>query len=297
VAANRKNREGWALKYENPQIREGINVTQESALKELLIIGGGIVAVVAAVVFTLGLAAGAIAGWIPFEYEKQIVAGYPRPPVTNAAVNEYLQELASELAEAQGLPPEMTITVHYLDADTVNAYATLGGNIILYRGLLERLPNENALAMVISHEIAHVRLRHPIVSLGRGVVVGLALAAMTGMAGNDVAGAALGTAGLLTSLTFSRGQEDDADAAGLGAVAQRYGHVSGAEELFEVFLAMEKEKGTRMPQFLNTHPNTDMRILNIRDMARERGWAIDRAVTPLPDEFLAALRNGAVQEK
>ena len=65
--------------------------------------------------------------------------------------------------------------MHYDDDAVVNAFATLGGHIVVYQGLLEAVPDENALAMVLAHEIAHVRHRHPIVGLSRSAALGFAL--------------------------------------------------------------------------------------------------------------------------
>ena len=64
--------------------------------------------------------------------------------------------------------------MHYDASDTVNAFATLGGHVVIYRGLLEKLPNENVVAMVVAHEIAHIKHRDPVAALGRGVAITLA---------------------------------------------------------------------------------------------------------------------------
>lgn len=270
------------MKYANPIIPEGINVSGENPLKELALLGGGVLLAIGAVVFALSLIAGSFARLIPFEFELELVQDFPAPETKSAAVEKYLQTLADRLAAAQGLDDDMPVTVHYMDDATINAFATFGGRMFLHRGLLERIPNENSLAMVISHEIAHIKHRHPIMSLGRGVVVGLALAAIFNVSGNDLAVKVLGEAGFLTALSFSREQEQQADETALATLEQIYGHVSGAEELFRIFLDLEKGSLVRVPQFFNTHPDTTRRIQNIRAIVREAGWAADRPVTPLP---------------
>ena len=85
----------------------------------------------------------------------------------------------------------MAVTVHYDPAGTVNAFATAGGNLVFYRGLLERMPHENALAMVVAHEIAHVLHRDPLAALGGGVASTVALLVLTGNAGSRAASEAL----------------------------------------------------------------------------------------------------------
>ena len=55
-----------------------------------------------------------------------------------------------------------TASVHVFisSSNEVNAFATVGGHLIVNRGLLRDCRNESELAGVLSHEIAHIQLRH-----------------------------------------------------------------------------------------------------------------------------------------
>jgi beta-barrel assembly-enhancing protease len=278
------------VKYSNPKIPEGINISPEHPLKEFAVLAGGILAVLAIAAFCLSLLADQIARRIPFAYEKSLASEYEASLPEPRDNTKYLQSLANRLTPNMAIPEDMSITVHYVDEDIINAYATIGGHVIIYRGLVERLSNENALAMVLAHEIAHVKYRHPIRSLGRGVVVGLALAVLTGISGNDLVGTALGDAGLLTLLTFSREQEREADRTGLEAVEKLYGHVSGSLDLYRVLLNTGKQKYVRLPAFLSTHPLTKDRIQELEAFIKENGW--DRqAPTKMLSAPLSELRG------
>ncbi len=200
-------------------------------------------------------------------------------------VQAYLQRLADDMAVAMELPDGMTITVHYVEGEAVNALATLGGHIVIYRGLLEAVEDENALAMVVAHEVAHIKHRDPIVALGRGVLVGTALAVVSGASGNEAAGRLLGEASLLTGLSFSREQESAADREALAALAKHYGHVGGATAIFERFRRDEREQGFSMPELFSTHPGSGDRIVELRALAAGNGWPQDGKRKPLP-EFL-----------
>ena len=273
------------MEYSNPEIPEGINTSKEHPLKEFALLLGGLLGLVVLVVTGLALSAEYLAGKIPFETEQQLAASIPLeaealPPAAAAAgtrLREYLQGLADALAEAEHLPPGMTVTVHYLPGDTVNAFATLGGNLMFYRGLLEKMPDENTLAMVMAHEIAHIKLRHPVRSLGRGVVVGIALSMVSAAVGDSVIENMLGDSGLLTMLHFSRQQESAADATG-----------TGAGRLFEL---LEATHGTaRPPAFFSTHPVSADRVQALQALAAARGWPAGKT-RPLPagfPEWLAA---------
>ena len=141
-----------------------------------------VAALTLALVLVLSLLASWLVKFVPFSVEQQlaqqVITQLPAQQQTDKhqQIQTYLQQLADRLVANAPLPEGMSITVHYVDDDTVNAAATLGGHVLMFRGLLERLPNENALAMVMAHEIAHVRHRDPMMSLGRGVVVATALA-------------------------------------------------------------------------------------------------------------------------
>lgn len=280
------------MQYENPKIPEGINVSSEHPLKEFAQLLIGTVVVVTILVAGLALLAEKLVHYIPFEMEKEIAAQYPGKLPARTPVTDYLQTLADQLAAAQDLPASMRITVHYVDDNTVNALATLGGNVVFFRGLVEKLPNENSLAMVMAHEIAHIKHRHPTIALGRGVVVGLALTALTNLSGSGLAGNVLSDAGLLTVLSFNREQEAEADRSALAALARHYGHASGADTFFVTMQELPAHKSREnIPTFLSTHPATKDRIDRLRALAQQNGWAMDRPTVPLPGVIQSQLRK------
>jgi len=280
--------------YRNPPLPEGINNSETRPLREFLWLTGGVLGLLVLGVTALALAAQWLAPRIPFAYEVGIAAPFVESlkEETGSAdprVEAYLQGIADRLAPAMGLGDSMPIRVHYSPDETVNAMATIGGHLVVYRGLIERLQSENALAMVMGHEIAHVLHRDPIVSLGRGVVVGVALAALAGVSSSDVASQVLGEAGLLTNLSFSREQERRADSAGLGALAGVYGHAAGALDLYRTLGVGETPGSMLHLDFFDTHPDTGRRLKAIEEEARAHGWSLEAAPTPLPDWLRPAL--------
>jgi Zn-dependent protease with chaperone function len=294
--------------YRNPRLPEGVNNSETRPLRDFLWLSGGVIGGLAALMVLLGLAASWIAGRIPFEYERGVAeplvaslvesgeAGWPDAEQDGAAerIRAYLQGLADRLAPAMDLPQGMSVTVHYSGEDTVNAFATLGGHLLVYRGLMETLPHENALAMVMGHEIAHVLHRDPIVSLGRGVVVATAMGALAGVSSSDIATGVIGQTGLLTQMHFSRDQERDADRAGMAALAAVYGHANGALDLFTALARAEAAHGgSGGLEFFQTHPATPKRIAALRDLAAERGWPLTGETTPYPDWLAPALEATA----
>lgn len=278
------------MEYSNPEIPEGINYSKTHPLKEFVLLTAGVFGVLLIAVLLLGVFADHFAQYIPYRVEKNFHLMVPDKDDGPPALHAYLDKLADRIAAAESLPAGMAITVHYVDSDVVNAYATLGGHIVLYRGLLEKLKHENALAMVMAHEIAHVKYRHVIRSLGSGLVIGIALSMIDSSLGNAVAGDVLNQTGQIGMLKFSRVHEQQADDAGLEALQRIYGQVAGAEE---VFVAIKKEERAGfVPIFLRTHPDTDARIRHIRELEQRRGQ-LPLKLEPLPASFTSWLHAPA----
>lgn len=268
------------MEYSNPKIPEGINASEEHPLKEFAVLTAGALGLVVIVVLALGFLADKLAHHIPFSVEQKISLPAIESEVTNGEMERYLRSLTQRITRVMGLPEEMTITVHYSDSEMVNAFATLGGHVVMFRGLLEKLPHENALAMVLAHEVAHVKYRHPVRSLGRGVAIGLALAVISSGAGNEVIGNILGETGYVTALKFSRDHEREADEAALLVLEKMYGHVEGADALFHVL--EEGNPGKMQYEFFSTHPLSENRIRRIQQRKLE-GAASE--ISQLPEGF------------
>jgi len=279
------------VRYENPVLPEEVNYTRENPLRELVILLAGALALLVALVVVLALLAEVLARQVPFEQEQrwaqsigQSFSGEPLD-ARQAAARDRLQQMVDRIARMQSLPPGMTLTVHLVDDDMVNAFATLGGHLVIMRGLLEAMPHENALVTVLAHEVAHIRHRDPLVALGRGVAVMTALGALTGFGDGGLAASQVQQAGVLTMLSFNRDQEREADAEALRTLQAWYGHTTGAADLFAVLA--RQYAGREPPAFFNSHPATGERIATMQ-RAQTPG-----DVLPLPPEIRALQTPGA----
>ncbi len=274
------------MTYENPEIPEGINDSDRLPLANFLRLGAGALALAVLAGALLIVLADRLTPLVPFRYEAAATRGLFEAQGTEGPIEPYLRQLGARLAGAQGLPAGMRVTLHYDPAPVVNAFATLGGHVMVYQGLLEATADENALAMVIAHEIAHVRHRHPIAAAGRSAALGFLLLLLGADGGGELIQSAVSRGGTLTMLSFSRAQEAQADATALETLQRAYGHVAGAEDFFRRML---RESARREPpRFLSSHPLTAERIEALGAAAGQRGWARDGARTPFP----AAVRDG-----
>lgn len=271
------------MKFENPEIEEGINVSKEHPLKEFWQLSITILSIVLVTFITITLLASFFAKKIPFSYEKKMVEHIDLLKVEASPQQARLQTLADRLARHMDLPDGMAITVHYSDKDVVNAFATLGGNVYFFKGLIERLQSENALAMVMAHEIAHIKHRHPIVAMGKGLTFATLMGSIVGASGSKAGEALIGQSLNIGLLKFSRDQESQSDFTAANAVQAEYGNIAGAEELFEVFSSISE--GSEVPEILSSHPHTKGRWLILKNQASLHNWAPVGKLTPLEFTF------------
>lgn len=239
------------MRLENRLPDESVNYSIEHPLKEFAWLLAAVVGSILALAIVVGLMAGEIAARLPYRYE-QIASARMFPadklkqtlrPGDDIARERALAAFAERLVPHLPLPEGMSVQIHYQAGDVVNAYATLGGHIVIHAGLLRQLRDENALAMVLAHEMAHAALRHPVRSLGRGLALGVILTAF-GIGDGGIAMRQLaGLAGDLPLLKFSRDQERAADALALAALAGLYGHVGGAHDTFKALAAAQPTDG------------------------------------------------------
>ena len=284
------------MEYQNPKLPEN-NVSKEHPLKEFSTLLIGTLVLVVVISITLSIAGSWLAGLIPYSAEKKIASIYD---VSSHSDNEqhtkiatYLQQLADKISIAQELPDEIKIKIHYMDSPTMNAFATLGGNVFMFRGLLEKLPNENTLVTLLGHEIAHVKYRHPIKSFGGGIAVAIAMTTIGSSADTTI----LGDAGLLSTLQFSRKMETQSDLEAMHNLQSMYGHLNGGAELFKIFREARGidadtnnssdsiDKITKLNEFFSTHPLDEKRINSFKETASKQGWSEKGQLTPLPDFF------------
>ena len=137
-------------------------------------------------------------------------------------------------------------------SDQVNAFALPGKKVGVYEGLLRYAVNQDQVAAVIGHELAHVTARHGNERMSGAALSKLGLS-LTGLGSSAVANLFL-QYGVL--LPYGRTQETEADLIGLYYMA-RAGFDPG--ESVPLWENMGKG-GQNIPQFLSTHPSAANRI-------------------------------------
>ncbi len=155
------------------------------------------------------------------------------------------------------------------DPKSVNAFCLPGGRVAVYTGILPITKDEEGLAVVMSHEVAHALAHHGAERMSQGALVNLGGAALQiGMAKKDPAiqQQVLSAFGLGANvgvlLPFSRSHESEADHIGLILMAKAGYDPRAAVPFWE---RMKAQGGQKPPEFLSTHPSDDTRIQKIRE--------------------------------
>ena len=153
------------------------------------------------------------------------------------------------------------------DKDVKNAWCMPGGKMAVYTGILEIANNENALAALMGHEIAHAVARHGSERASQGVLLDIGTMALEQIIiGRPITGDTkrlydyFTTFGLM--LPFSRSHETEADY--LGIVFMHFAAYD-MNEAYKMWERMQKlNSKNRTPEFLSTHPSSKSRIENIK---------------------------------
>ena len=155
------------------------------------------------------------------------------------------------------------------DPKQVNAFATPGGYLYVYTGLLMAADNEAQLAGVWGHESGHVVARHSarqmVDAMGLETVIGMAL----GQNPNQVAQLAATLAAKGALLSYSRQDETEADEYGARYSAQAGYDPHGIIQFFQKLQKMEGEQPA-FAKYLSDHPATADRISHLEQYISEK---------------------------
>ena len=164
-----------------------------------------------------------------------------------------------------------------VESKDINAFAVPGGNMFIFTGLLDKIQSSDELAAVTGHEMGHVYKEHWARSVANQQKRQLGIAVLLGLArANKSWQEIAGVGDTLITLKFSRGEEDQADAAGLENMVAASFDPRGMLDLFDTLQQATGNKGG-LPDFLSDHPLTKDRIRHTRER-------IDRLQSPPKEE-------------
>jgi len=154
-----------------------------------------------------------------------------------------------------------------VDDKQINAFCLPGGKVVVYTGILNLAQNDDQLATVMSHEVAHALARHGAERMSHQKIsntiqgLGNALIGASAPEYINAFNIAYGYGTKLgVMLPYSRSHEHEADEIGVHLMKKAGYNINEAVKFWE---NMKKVKGKSQPEFLSTHPSDDNRIKKI----------------------------------
>ncbi len=252
------------------------------------------------VLVSLGLAADASAWSAPeeaalgrrFALEMRVRA----PLIDDADVTAYVRQLGQRIVRQLG---EQPFSYHFavVRDPNVNAFAVPGGYVYLHAGLLTLAANDDEVAGVLGHEVAHVHAHH--LARQQEATQALSYASLLGALLSVIQpalGAGAMAANAAVQLQYQRQFEQEADFLG-----SRYMQAAGFAPagMLDFFQKLDERQrhsvAAEIPAYLQSHPLTQERLTNLEAVLRQRQWEgparPDRSLALQRVQLLVSLRG------
>ena len=209
----------------------------------------------------------------------------------------YVNKVGKKILSA--MPPQpFTYHFYVIREDVYNAFATPAGHIFINSGLFAAMEDENELAGILGHEIAHVVCRHISQKIERqkkmqlATLAGLAAGLFLGVGGAGTAAEALTIGSMAAAqsaeLAFSREDETQADELGLQYLSKAGYSGDGLVEMLKKIRSMEWFSSTDVPTYLRTHPASEERLIMLSSRLDNQAKADRSAKGWYNTEFMMA---------
>jgi len=182
------------------------------------------------------------------------------------AVEEYM-EMNGLSDQLQGFEWEFNL----IDADVVNAWAMPGGKVAFYTGIMSICKDENGIAVVMGHEVAHAIANHGRERMSTGLLANIGLSSVSLAMGQNptltqrIFMQSIGMGTQIGMLKFSRAHESEADRIGLIFRAMGGYDPAEAPKFWQRMDENTKKSGGEGPAaWLSTHPSHEKRIADLQ---------------------------------
>ena len=227
-------------------------------------------------------------------------------PVEVAKLNEIMQKLVA-VSDMPQLPYKVTL----IHTNIVNACAMPGGQMIVFQGLYDGkdalVKDDDELAAVMAHEIAHVNCRHTTEEMSKimaaAAIVEIVAAVADHNDENDWATAiraAFTVGSLLWVPMHSRGDEAEADRVGLFYMAKAGYDPRAAPRIWQRVYQKEQEDPGVLDKALSifgTHPSDKSRFKELSKMVPYAMEEYAKAVGSYPKGYNPAENPEAVGQE
>ncbi|NWF94089.1 MAG: M48 family metalloprotease [Syntrophaceae bacterium] len=198
--------------------------------------------------------------------------------VRDLTLRTYLERLGHSLVAQIG-PSPFDFKFYLINGPDPNAFAIPGGYIFVTTGLLALAEDEQEVAGVLSHEIAHVMQRHvaQLIEKSKRLNIATFAAILAGVllggggAGSEAAAAMATATAEALALKYTREMETDADQNGFNYMVKAgydpNGLITFLSKIYKIGLA----SGSKVPPYLLTHPAVESRISLLENLLQAGG--------------------------
>jgi beta-barrel assembly-enhancing protease len=221
-------------------------------------------------------------------------------------LTRYVALVGNEVA-LQSDRPDIRYYFGVLDTEEVNAFAAPGGYVFITRGTLRLMRDEATLAAVLGHEIGHIALKHNLeaikdkkktavgssltksaIRIGSGFIPGVGGAVTSAVVNTPALDFAMdGAVELFLLKTWSRGEEEQADAAGFKYATRAGYDAAGLRNFLKAVQDTSAQPSTS--KFFSTHPATAERLKTQDDQLKTVQPGGRRAVPRFEQQVIAKL--------
>jgi len=185
--------------------------------------------------------------------------------ITDGPVVDAAQAILKRLVAAVPNNPGYPFEIHVIESPEVNAFALPGGQIFLLTGLVKKAQSPEEVAGVLAHEMQHVLHRHVV----RRTVQEMGLRLwITVLFGHGAYSAVAQQAGKVLNLSFSRGQESEADLDGARLLARANLPIEPLEVFFSRLAQEQGAAGGKAMAFISDHPASLDRVQALEGLAK-----------------------------
>jgi Zn-dependent protease with chaperone function len=233
----------------------------------ILVVSAGLLTVLM-MFFTIGAdwLSGSLARLIPVSAEAQIGQTFFEQTLSHSPINRDSATVAvldkcARTVEGFSNGRAYSFRVVIVEDSIKNAFALPGGYIVVYRGILDMMDNQDELFGLLSHESGHVYLQHGFKRIIRSALIGISVAVIFGDVGG-ISAILLDNSQSLLNLAHDRGEESAADNFGFEVLTKKGADTFGIVTLFE---KLDNADGdAQLLSFLSTHPETRARVTELR---------------------------------
>ena len=178
-------------------------------------------------------------------------------------INAYVRCVATAITNEVGGDWEVVV----FKEDSANAFALPGRKIGVHTGLLSVAQNQDQLAAVLGHEVAHVLANHGNERVSQKTMVnqGISITQAILNPQSELGQTGMGLLGVGAEygiiMPFSRAHESEADIYGLDLMAKAG---FDPQESVTLWVNMGKAGGESSPEFMSTHPAHETRITDLQ---------------------------------